>query len=199
MQLSITGKQLDVGDALRAHIEQALHASVSKYFENATDSHVTMSKDGHGFRADIAVHAGKRVVIQGHAIGADPYSSFDAAAEHVSKRLRRYKRRLRDHHKGPRSQESAERASQFVIAAEPELASPDEQIDPVENDEPVIVAETETEIETLTVGEAVMRMELRELPAMMFRNSAHGGLSTVYRRSDGNIGWIDPQHGQLAD
>ena len=85
---------------------------------------------------------------------------------------------------------------QFVIAAEPEIESPEEQIDPVENDEPVIVAETETEIETLTVGEAVMRMELRELSAMMFRNSAHGGLSTVYRRSDGNIGWIDPQDSQ---
>ena len=199
MQLSITGKQLDVGDALRTHIEQALQAAVAKYFENASDSHVTMSKDGHGFRADITVHAGKRVVIQGHAIGADPYASFDKAAEHVSKRLRRYKRRLRDHHKGPRGQESAERALQYVIAAEPEIASPEEQIDPVENDEPVIVAETETEIETLTVGEAVMRMELRELSAMMFRNSAHGGLSTDYRRSDGNIGWIDPQNSPAAE
>lgn len=178
---------------------QALHASVSKYFENATDSHVTNSKDGHGFRADIAVHAGKRVVVQGHAKGADPYTSFDTAAEHVSKRLRRYKRLLRDHHKGQRSQDGTESALQYVIAAELEIESPDEQFDPVENDEPVIVAEAETEIETLTVGQAVMRMELRELSAMMFRNSAHGGLRTVYRRSDGNIGWIDPRVSQAAD
>ncbi len=95
--------------------------------------------------------------------------------------------------------ESAERALQYVIAVEPEIALPEEQIDPVENDEPVIVAEAETEIETLTVGEAVMRMELRELSAMMFRNSVHGGLSTVYRRSDGNIGWIDPQNSPAAE
>ena len=193
MQLSVTGKQLDVGGALRAHIEQALPATVAKYFDNATDSQVTLSKDGQRFRVDITVHAGKRIVIQGHAVAGDPYAAFDEASEHVSKRLRRYKRRLRDHHKRHGAYEKSERALQYVLAAEPEMSVTSENDAPAENDHPTIVAEVETEIETLSVGEAVMRMDLRELPTLMFRNSTHGGFNTVYRRSDGNIGWIDPQ------
>ena len=198
MQLSVTGKQLDVGDALRSHIEQALPASVAKYFENATDSQVTLSRDGKQFRADITVHAGKRIVIQGHAVAADPYAAFDGATDHVSKRLRRYKRRLRDHHKRSVGHETSERALQYVLAAEPEPPTTTETEAPAENDKPIIVAEAETELETLSVGEAVMRMDLRELSTMMFRNSAHGGLNTVYRRGDGNIGWIDPHVGPAS-
>ena len=194
MQLSVTGKQLDVGDALRDHIEQALPASVAKYFENATDSQVTLSKDGHKFRADITVHAGKRIVIQGHAVAKDPYAAFEGATDHVSKRLRRYKRRLRDHHKRHANYENSEHAQQYVLAAEPEQPVTSEDNAPAENDGPIIVAEAETEIETLSVGEAVMRLDLRELTTMMFRNRTHGGLNTVYRHEDGNIGWIDPHN-----
>ncbi len=138
MQLTINGKQLDVGDALRGYIEEQLPAVVGKYFENPTDGHVTMSKQGTDIRADVTVHVGKGILLQGHALAGDAYAAFDEATEHVGTRLRRYKRRLRDHHR-----------------------------DRADNSD--------------------------TLPALMFRNISHGGLNMIYRRADGNIGWIDPR------
>lgn len=192
MQLSINGKQLDIGSALRDHIEQQIPTIVGKYFLNPTDANVTVSKEGPSFRTDITVHVGKGIIVQGHSLSGDPYAAFDAAANHVAKRLRRYKRRLRDHHRGHSGDEDILRAAQYVLAAEDEPESPEPE-DATEPTQPVIVAEMETRIETLTVGEAVMRMDLANLSAMMFRNSSHGGLNMVYVRRDGNIGWIDPQ------
>lgn len=191
MQLSINGKQLDIGSSLREHIEQHVPAVIEKYFVNPTDASVTVSKEGSSFRTDIAVHVGKGIIVQGHALSEDPYAAFDTAAEHVAKRLRRYKRRLRDHHRGQGNRDETLRAAQYVLATE---ENTDEDLgEENEPDQPVIVAEMETEIDTLTVGEAVMRMDLANLPAMMFRNRAHGGLNMVYLRGDGNIGWIDPR------
>ena len=191
MQLSVNGKQLDIGDSLREHIEREIPAIVEKYFANPTDADVTVSKEGTTFRTDIAVHVGKGIIVQGHARSADPYASFDEAADHMAKRLRRYKRRLRDHHRERNHKEDVLRAAQYVLAAE-EYAEPDDE-DYAEPDQPVIIAEMQTHIETLSVGEAVMRMDLASLPAMMFRNSAHGGLNMIYMRTDGNIGWVDPR------
>lgn len=190
MQLSVNGKQLDIGDSLKEYIEREVPAIVEKYFANPTDADVTVSKEGTTFRTDIAVHVGKGIVVQGHARSGDPYASFDEAAEHMAKRLRRYKRRLRDHHRDRSQKEEILRASQYVLAAEEEADS--ETNEHPEPDQPVIVAEMQTQIETLSVGAAVMRMDLANIPAMMFRNSAHGGLNMVYVRPDGNIGWVDP-------
>lgn len=190
MQLTINGKQLDVGASLREHIEREIPSIVGKYFENPTDASVTLSKEGASFRVDIAVHVGKSILVQGHAISGDPYGSFNEASEHVGKRLRRYKRRLRDHHRG-RSDEGRLAAAQYVLAAESEV-EPEAQDHP-EPDQPIIIAEMESEIETLTVGEAVMRMDLANQSALMFRSLTHGGLNMVYMRNDGNIGWIDPK------
>lgn len=190
MQLSVNGKQLDIGDSLKEHIEREVPTIVGKYFANPTDADVTVSKEGATFRTDIAVHVGKGIIVQGHALSADPYASFDEAAEHIAKRLRRYKRRLRDHHRERSQKEEALRAAQYVLAPE-EDAEPHVEEHP-EPDQPVIVAEMQTHIERLSVGEAVMRMDLANLPALMFRNSAHGGLNMVYVRNDGNIGWVDP-------
>lgn len=191
MQLSVNGKQLDIGDSLKDYIEREIPAIVAKYFANPTDADVTVSKEGSTFRTDIAVHVGKGIIVQSHALSADPYASFDDAADHVAKRLRRYKRRLRDHHRERTQKEDVLKAAQYVLAAE-ELAEPDDE-DYAEPDQPVIIAEMQTHIETLSVGEAVMRMDLASLPAMMFRNSAHGGLNMIYMRNDGNIGWVDPR------
>lgn len=190
MQLTINGKQLDVGAALRSYIETQVPAVVGKYFENPTDGHVTMSKQGHEIRADIAVHVGKGILLQGHAMAGDAYAAFDQAAEHVGKRLRRYKRRLRDHHRERPDNADVLPALQYVLEAEADTENGDAADEP---DQPVIVAELETAIENLTAGEAVMRMDLANLPAMMFRNVAHGGLNMTYRRADGNIGWVDPR------
>ncbi len=196
MQLSITGKQLDVGDALRSHVEDSLTAVVGKYFANPTDANVVLSRQAHNIRADIQVHIARRILLQGHADAGDAYSAFDLAAAHIAKRLRRYKRRLRSHQKNRTEPDKVLRAQQYVLAPEPE-----EEDAAAENDvngQPVIIADIETQIETLTVGEAVMRMDLANLPAMLFRNRAHGDFNMVYVRPDGNIGWIDP-HGLDGD
>ena len=190
MQLSVNGKQLDIGDSLREHIEREVPAIVEKYFSNPTNADVTVSKEGSTFRTDIAVHVGKGIIVQGHALSEDPYASFDEAADHMAKRLRRYKRRLRDHHRERNQKEEMLKAAQYVLAAEEEGDS--ETTEHPEPDQPVIVAEMQTQIETLSVGAAVMRMDLANLTAMMFRNSAHGGLNMVYVRTDGNVGWVDP-------
>lgn len=188
MQLSIKGKQVDVGDALRTHIEEQLPDSIGKYFDNTTDVTVTISKQGNDFSVDIQAHVSKRVLVQGHGEAADAYAAYEEAAEHVLKRLRRHKRRLRDHkHKLPTAEVVP--ALQYVLEAE---TGNDDESEPVP-DQPMIVAEMPTEIESMTVGEATMRMDLAGLPALLFRNSKHGGLNMVYQRSDGNYGWVDPQ------
>ena len=186
MQLTINGNQLDVGAALQKYIEGQLPTIVGKYLENPNDGHVTMSKEGRDIRADVSVHVGKGIMLQGQAIGGDAYAAFDEAAEHVGKRLRRYKRRLRDHHKGRSDNSDTLPGLQYVFAAEEENTTN-------EPDQPVIGAEMETKIEVMTPGDAVMRMDLANLPVLMFRKLAHSGLNMVYRRTDGNIGWVDPR------
>lgn len=186
MQLSVTGKQIDVGDALRGHIATNLDAAVSKYFDKAIEGSVVIARGARAFRADISVHVGRNILLQGHAEADNAYAAFDAACDRIAKRLRRHKRRLRDHRKRGAKGEP-ELVSQYILAGDTETEST------AIGDNPVVVAELETEIETLTVSEAVMRMDLADLPAVMFRNRGHGGLNMVYRRSDGNIGWIDPQ------
>jgi hypothetical protein len=138
------------------------------------------------------VHVGSGITLQGQGEADKIFACFDLAAGRVEKRLRRYKRRLRDHHRSRRADAAAISAQQYVIEAEPEAEHHDEQTEH-DNLSPVIVAEATTEIDELTVGEAVMRMDLAELPALMFFNRSHGGMNVVYRRPNGNIGWIDPQ------
>lgn len=190
MQLSINGKQLDVGVALRGHIEDRLPGVIAKYFDNPTDAHVTLSRDGSEIRADVSVHIGKGIMLRATAARDDAYVAFDEAAEHVGKRLRRYKRRLRDHHRERAETVETLPALQYVLAAEVDGEDAEGGTEP---EKPVVIAETATEIENLTASEAVMRMDLANLPALMFRNVAHGGLNMVYRRQDGNIGWVDPR------
>lgn len=192
MDLAIKGKGLDIGEALRAHIEAELNGIVAKYFARALDATVAVSREAHQFRSDITVHPVKSVVIQGRGDAEDAYAAFDAALERIAKQLRRYKRRLNDHHKGRPSEEITIPALKYVIQPESE----EEEL-PAEG-QPAIIAELPTEIETLSVGEAVMRMDLADVPALMFRNRKHGVLNVVYRRRDGNIGWIDPANTQTA-
>jgi ribosome hibernation promoting factor len=193
MDLSIKGKGLDVGETLRGHVEEHLGFAVSKYFAKALDAAVTISREAHFFRADISVHPMRSVLVQAQGSAEDAYAAFDSALEHISKQLRRYKRRLNDHHKR-RTTEDSETipAQQYILAAdtlEDELPA---------DGQPVIIAELPTEIATLSVGEAVMRMDLADVPALMFCNRANGVLNVVYRRPDGNIGWIDPANTRVA-
>jgi ribosomal subunit interface protein len=187
MEISVKGKNLDVGDALRTHATDNLINIVGKYFDHAIDATVVFSRDGGEFKADISVHPGPRgLVVQSAHHGNDAYGAFDGALDRVAKQLRRYKRRLSNHHQKARNDDNLLPAQQYVI--QPETA--DEE--PHEDQPPMIIAEMQTEIATLTVSEAVMRMDLADAPVVMFRNSASGGFNVVYRRPDGNIGWIDP-------
>lgn len=203
MHLTVKGKQLDVGDALRTHVDGMLNTLVGKYFSDPIDADVVISRDAHLFTADISVHVGRNILLQSRAEATEPYPAFDAAAERLAKRLRRYKRRLRGRYReGGHTVVASLPAMNYVLDA----SAPDDYVDNGQSDlpgigpdhhddhpQPLIVAEMATVIDTLTVGEAVMRMDLADLPALMFRNCAHGGLNMVYRRPDGNVGWVDPK------
>jgi ribosomal subunit interface protein len=185
MDIDIKGKQLDIGEALRLHIEDRVRHIAEKYFSEPLDASITMSRDGNDFRSDVVVHIGRGITVHGHFQAAEAYGAFDGSAEHVDKRLRRYKRRLRDHHRNLPSEKLL--AQQYVLAAENQ-SDPEPEVD----DSPVVIAEMATEIETMTVSDAVMRMDIENVSAYMFRNAGHGRMNVVYHRNDGHIGWIDP-------
>jgi len=186
MQLQISGKNIDTGDALREHVAGRLGDAVGKYFDRTVDAHVTFNKEGFAFHCNAQVHLSSGMVLQSHGEAADVYAAFDNAMERLEKRLRRYKRRLKNHH-GDKTERSAYlEAPAFIIQAEEEANEEPESL------EPVIIAEGTQRVPTLTVGEAVMAMEFQDAPVLMFRNSAHGGFNVVYRRADGNVGWVDP-------
>ncbi len=197
MQLTVQGKQMDVGDALRTHVTEKLEDLNSKYFNHATFATVTFAKEGHGhgqIRVHIQIRVGKDIMVLADSQAGDPYGSFDSAAEKVGKQLRRYKKRLRDHHDRMEQTPETEilKARDYVLAAEPEAEDAHETDDIPTGDDPLIVAEISTDIQTMSVSDAVMRMDLAGLPALLFRNAKHRGLNMVYRREDGNIGWVDP-------
>jgi ribosomal subunit interface protein len=190
MNLSISGKQMDVGASLGRHVEDALGKSVNKYFDGAIEGHVVFSRQGALFRCDVTIHVGRGLTVNGQGSAPEAYGAFDQAAERIDKRLRRHKRRLDDHHK-PRPEPAVAPmpARQYIVAGEPEE---DDLADDAGEGAPIVIAESTTDIPSLTASEAVMRLDLGDLAALMFRNAAHGGLNVVYRRQDGNIGWIDP-------
>ena len=198
MQLSVQGKQLDVGDALRDHITDRLTRTLDKYFGDAVDVKVTLAREAHRYRAQISANVGRGIHVGAQGEADEPYPAVDQACDHLSKRLRRHKRRLRHHHKDPREQDILP-AQQYIISGEVEDLEVDEKSDPAPSeDQPVVVAEMATNILSLTVSEAVMHLDLADLPALMFRNAAHGGMNMIYRREDGNIGWVDPRGNQKA-
>ena len=189
MKITVKGKQVDVGAALGDHVDERLGHAVTKYFENAIEANVVFSREAHLFTADISVHVGHDMTVQSHAEANDPYACFDDACDKVEKQIRRYKRRLKSHHARMKEHEiEMLSAPAFVIA--PEADEPEEDGDV--GDHPLVIAETTTNILTLTPSEAVMRMDLANDDVLLFRNRAHGGFNVVYRRPDGNIGWIDP-------
>jgi len=185
MDIKVKGNKTDVGEALRGHVEDNLQNTVKKYFAQALTANVVFSPEGHLFRVEISVHAGRGMDMVGGADNVDAYAAFDSALARISKQLRRYKRRLNNHHKS-RSNDDMLHAQSYVLAPE------HDQEEVPEEASPVIIAEMPQQIATLSVGEAVMRMDLADAPVVMFRNHSNGGLNIVYRRKDGNVGWIDP-------
>lgn len=187
MQITVSGKQVELSDALRTRVSDHLDVISSKYFDHALEAHVTFSRARSFFTCDINVHAGRGLTLRGEGEAADANAAFDDAAEHIAKRLRRYRRRVNDHARDTANRDRPEAARQYILEQE-------DTAQRTGNGEahPTVVAEQAMQISLLSVSEAVMRMDLADQPVLMFRNSASGELNVVYRRSDGHIGWIDP-------
>lgn len=188
MRYQISGKQIDIGEALQTHVRTELNEVVGKYAERPTDANIIFSKSAHEFVCEATVHLSTGLTAQAKAHATEIYAAFDACNEKMEKQLRRYKRRLKDHHRKRAEPVELLGASSYILAPEEETSGSEP-----ESLQPVIVAEMETKIPSLSVGEAVMQMELAGAPVLVFRNEGKSGLNVVYRRDDGNIGWIDPQ------
>ena len=189
MRYQITGKQIDIGEALQTHVQTELGEVFGKYSGRPTDANVIFSKSGHEYVCETVVHLSTGLTAQAKGHDTEIYAAFDSAAEKMEKQLRRYKRRLKDHHKDRPQPVELSDAGSYILASNSES---DEQ-EP-EGLSPMIVAEMETKIPEISVGEAVMQMELANAPVLVFRNERHSGVNVVYRREDGNIGWIDPRN-----
>jgi len=199
MSFRVSGKNLDVGDALRERISERVAEAMGKYFDGGYSGHVTLERDGFGFRTECAIHLDSKITLHAEGMAADAYASADQAAIRIEKRLRRYHRRLKDHRleriDGRAAVEAASiEAASYIIAA-PEEAS-DAEIDGFT---PVIIAESTTALKRLSVSDAVMELDMTGAPVVVFRHAAHGGINVVYRRADGHFGWIDPQRVASAD
>ncbi len=195
MQINVSGKQVDLSDALRTRVADSLDGITSKYFDQAMEAHVTFGRARSFFTCDINVHAGRGLTLRGEGEAGDANAAFDDAAEHIATRLRRYRRRVNEHHRTPASRDKPQAARAYVLRAEPDEPPAAAQAEITASTFATVIAETVTEIDRLTVGDAVMRMDLADQPVLMFRNSSTGELNVVYRRADGNIGWIDPAKG----
>jgi ribosomal subunit interface protein len=189
MRYQISGKQIDIGDALQNHVKTELGVIVEKYAERPTGATVVFSKSGSEFNCEAVIHLSTGLTAQANAHTHDIYAAFDQCAEKMEKQLRRYKRRLKDHHSHRSEPVELIGASTYILAA----TDHDEDKEP-ESLQPMIIAETETKVPTLTVGEAVMQLEIAGAPVVVFRKEGKTGVNVVYRRPDGNFGWIDPDN-----
>jgi ribosomal subunit interface protein len=188
MSFRVSGKNLDVGEALRERVTDRVAQAMGKYFDGGYSGHVTLERDGFGFHTECAIHLDSKITLHAEGMAADPYASADQAAVRIEKRLRRYHRRLKDHRPERLDARGSIDAASYIIAA-PEQES-DAEIDSFT---PVIIAESTTALKQLSVSDAVTELDMTGAPVVVFRHAAHGGISVVYRRADGHFGWIDPQ------
>jgi ribosomal subunit interface protein len=191
MRYQVSGIHIDVGDALREHVETEFGEIVAKYAGRPTEAVVVFSKDATEFVCEATLHLSTGLTVQAKAHAFDIYECFDKCCEKIDKQMRRYKRRLKDHHRDRENPVDSLLAASYILAGsnvESEEPEP-------ENLQPIIVAEMKTKIKSLSVGEAVMQMELDHAPVLVFKNERNDELNVVYKREDGNIGWIDPANG----
>ena len=191
MPFRVSGKNIAIGEALRLRVNRRIADATAKYFDGGFSGHVTIGKEGFGFRTECVIHLDSGIVLEADALAADAYASADQAALRLEKRLRRYKRRLRDHQAargdGPSPQPGPIDAPSYVISA----PAHDEE-EEAAGWSPVIIAETTTALKRLSVSDAVMELDMTGVPVVVFLHAGHGRVNLVYRRADGHIGWIDP-------
>jgi ribosomal subunit interface protein len=188
MQITVSGKQLDLSDALCTRVSTHLEGVAAKYFGHAQEAQVTFSRLRSFFTCDITLHAGRGLRLRGEGEALDANTAFDDAAEHIAKRLRRYRRRVNEHARDLANRERPEAARQYVLQQEQEAVG----TVPLNGSSTTVIAEDAAEINRLSIDEAVMQMDLADQPLLMFRNADTGTLNVVYRRTDGNVGWINP-------
>ncbi len=188
MQITVSGKQVELSDALRTRVTEHLNRIVGKYFDHAIEGGVTFSRARSFFICDINIHAGRGLMLRGEGEAMDAHAAFDDALEHIAKRLRRYRRRVNEHARDLAHRTQPEAARYSVLREEEESPGTDGATQTFAT----VVAERASEISTLTVSEAVMRMDLEDQPVLLFRNNVNNQLNVVYRRRDGHVGWIDP-------
>jgi ribosomal subunit interface protein len=194
MPFRVSGKNIDIGGALRERVNARIADAVNKYFHGGYSGHVTVERDGFGFRTDCVIHLDSGIVLEAGAMAADAYASADQAAIRIEKRLRRYKRRLKDRHAAARRDDgSGTPAPESIEAQTYVIAAPEQESDEeVTEFNPVVIAESTTKLKRLPVSEAVLELDLTGAPLVVFRHDGHGRVNVVYRRPDGHIGWIDP-------
>lgn len=197
MHIQFVSKGIDVSPALRERIENRVEDGAAKYFNRPGEAYVVAYKEGYGFKVDCSVHLPSGAFLQASGDGGDAYAAAESAVQRLEKRLRRYKRRLKDHQADNKSPLPAEETPITVLRGERMVWSDDDEIEDDDGgaeggSEPVIIAETVGELKTMTVGTAVLEMDLADSPFVLFRNAASQGLNVVYRRPDGHVGWIDP-------
>lgn len=183
MTIQVTGKNLDVGEALRGYVQERVQHTVEKYTGRLPSGHVRVEKEHGEFRTNCTIHLWQGMSLEAHGVAADAYQSADRACERLEKRVRRYKRRLKRHGASPRKETPA---VSYILKS---LLEDEEESDAAN---PIIVAESETVVHEMAVSDAVMQMDLSDRPFLLFRNASHGEINVVYRRDDGNVGWIDP-------
>jgi ribosomal subunit interface protein len=189
MRYQISGKQIDIGEALQTHVKAELGEVVEKYAQRPTEAVIVFSRMAHEFVCETTIHlsTGLNAAAKGHA--AEIYAAFESCREKMDKQLRRYKRRLRSHHRDRTAPVEFDEGAAYILAPTEEPEDDDSA-----TLQPIVIAEMETRIPAITVGEAVMQLELGSNRFLVFRNEGHGGVNVVYRRDDGNIGWIDPRN-----
>ncbi|MEY4697534.1 MAG: ribosome-associated translation inhibitor RaiA [Pseudomonadota bacterium] len=188
MRYQISGKQIDIGEALQTHVKAELGEVVEKYAQRPTDAVIVFSRAAHEYVCEAVIHLSTGLTAQAKGHATEIYAAFESCREKMDKQLRRYKRRLRNHHARTAPVEFAE-GSAYILAPTDE---PEDDTSDIA--QPIVIAEMETKIPSITVGEAVMQLELGGQKMLVFRNEGHGGVNVVYRRDDGNIGWIDPRN-----
>src|SRR5580693_5697789 len=194
MSFRISGKNIDVGDALRERVSERIAEAMGKYFDGGYSGHVTLEREGFGFRTECAIHLDSKITLHAEGMASDAYASADQAALRLEKRLRRYHRRLKDHRPERIDERAAIDAASYIIAA-PEPESETE----IDGFTPVIIAESTTRLKQLSVSDAVTELDMTGAPVLVFRHAAHGGINIVYRRADGHFGWIDPPAAAAAE
>ena len=189
MRYQISGRHLEVGEALQTHVKAEMGEVVEKYAQRPTECIVVFSKVAHEFVCEAVIHLSTGLTAQATGHSAEVYAAFESCREKLDKQLRRYKRRIRNHHNHRTVPVEFGGAASYILAASDDA----EDAEP-ETLQPIVIAEMETKIPSITVGEAVMQLELAGQRFLVFRNEGHGGVNVVYRRDDGNIGWIDPRN-----